>query len=90
MFNIDPPERTFEDNVRYLIDRMALECSTERTLEKMAEILEVHPTTISYWRSKGDVPPWRARWLETRFGRDLAPCEKLSKEIASKLAAPSV
>lgn len=86
MFNetVPPIERSFEENVRYLLDKLALEVSLERTLEKLAELAGVHPTTLSHWRTGGDVPAFQAKRLENRFGRELAPSDKLSKEIALK------
>lgn len=86
MLNLDQPpvERDFKENVRYILKRVALEVSVEGSLEKLAERMNVHPTTISHWMRQGDVPPFRARNLQAVFGLDLAPANKLSQEIADK------
>lgn len=80
-------ERSHEEDVRYLLKRLALEVTPEGTLEALATRIGVHPTTLSSWRGMGDVPAAKARWLQRIFGHH-APAARLCKEIRETHKTP--
>lgn len=82
MYEITEPERDFAENVRFRLKKLALEATKEGTLEKFAELIEKHPTTVSGWMTAGDVPDFQARRIEKRFGRDKIKAEELSLKLA--------
>jgi len=70
-------ERTPEENVRYLLKRIALEATRDGTIESLAARLGTHPNTIGAWMRKGYVPRLSAIKLEETFGPELAPADQL-------------
>lgn len=82
MLENNEPERDFAENVRFQLKKLALEATREGTLEKFAELIEKHPTTVSGWVTAGDVPDFQAKRLEKRFGRDRIQAETLSQKLA--------
>lgn len=70
--------RNPQEYVRYLLRRLAVEITKEGTLNALAEKINVDPTTIWRWSTRGAVPRRKAVWLQTTFGETLCPAEHLS------------
>lgn len=65
------------DIVRWHLARMARKADPENGhMTKLAELIEVHPTTISDWSAQGYVPFFQCKKLHKRFGK-LAPLDDL-------------
>lgn len=75
------PARSPQEQVRYLLKRLALEVTPEGTLEALADEIGVHRTTLSGWNTEGRVPLFKARHLNKRFGDELCPIEDLCPNI---------
>ena len=86
MLNIDPAtgelsiERSPDEDVRYLLKRLALDTTKEGTLAAFADLIGKDATTVSRWMTEGDVPAYAARHLQMRFGF-AAPARRLSREV---------
>jgi hypothetical protein len=74
-------ERSPEEQVRYLLKRLALEFTETGTLEELADDIGVHRTTMSAWMSAGRVPDHKARYLQRRYSNDFAPAHELCPGI---------
>lgn len=74
-------ERSPEEQVRYLLKRLALEFTESGTIEELALLIGVHRTTVSDWNTAGRVPEHKARYLQRRFGAGVAPAEELCPGI---------
>jgi DNA-binding transcriptional regulator YdaS (Cro superfamily) len=77
------PVRTFEENMRVAIKRLALEVTRNGTIEELGTLIGTHPVTVSTWISLGRVPPRKARFIESLFGREHVRAEELSPEISA-------
>jgi hypothetical protein len=69
-----PPER-----VSYILRRCALELHHLGELTLLAEEMGVTLNTVSRWKRIGYMPMTKARWLERRFGTELAPVNLLTR-----------
>ena len=73
-----------KERVKYLINRLALELfPPQGMLKDLADDIGVHPTTISLWLSAGSVPAPKARYMQRRYGVELAPAHELCREITA-------
>ena len=73
-----------KERVKYLINRLALEMfPPQGLLKNLADDIGVHPATISLWLSAGSVPAPKARYMQRRYGLDLAPAHELCREITA-------
>jgi hypothetical protein len=65
------------DIVRWHLNKMARKADPQNGhMTKLAEILELHPTTLSDWAAQGYVPHFQCKKLHKRFGK-LAPIDDL-------------
>jgi hypothetical protein len=65
------------DIVRWHLARMARKADPANGhFTKLAELIEVHPTTLSDWGSQGFIPFFQCKKLHKRFGK-LAPIDDL-------------
>lgn len=63
--------------IRWHLARMARKADPiNGHLTKLAELIEVHPTTLSDWGAQGYIPYFQCRKLHKRFGK-LAPIDDL-------------
>lgn len=76
-----PAFSSFEDEVRYLLNRLILEKTESNLAREFALLINRHPTTLSDWMRNGDVPRIAAQELERTFGAELAPANRLSKAL---------
>ncbi len=66
--------------VRWHLTRMARKVDPDNGhLSKLADALEMHPTTLSDWSAQGYIPHFQCRKLHKRFGK-LAPLDDLCPE----------
>ena len=76
-----PTFASFEEEVRYLLNRLILETTKTNLAREFALLINRHPTTVSDWMRNGDVPRVAAQELERTFGAELAPANRLSKTL---------
>jgi hypothetical protein len=63
--------------VAWHLRRMARKVDPDKGhLARLAEHIEVHPTTLSDWMSQGYIPMFQCKKLHRRFGK-LAPIDDL-------------
>lgn len=70
---------TGRQRVEYILRRCALELHYLGEFTLLAEEMGVSDTTLWRWRRAGHMPMTKARWLQRRFGRDIAPVEHLTR-----------
>lgn len=67
--------------VSYHLRLLALNLDPETGhLTKLAEEIEVHPTTLSSWIAQGYVPYFQFKKLRKRFGKKMVPLDDLCPE----------
>lgn len=76
-------ERSPEEQVRYLLKRLALETTQSGMLEELADDIGVHRSTVWAWNTAGRVPEHKARWLNRMYGDELCPLNELCPGIQS-------
>lgn len=68
---------TRSEIVSWHLRRMARKVDPENgLLSRLAEEIEVHPTTVSDWIAQGYLPSFQVKKLHRRFGK-LAPMDDL-------------
>jgi hypothetical protein len=66
------------DLVSYCLRLLALNVDPGNGhLTKLAEAIDVHPTTVSAWIGQGYVPMFQCKKLQKRFGQKAVPLDDL-------------
>ena len=78
-----PVARSFEENVKVLLNKLALDFTEGGTLEELATMIGVHPVTVYTWCKIGSVPPRKAAFIESVFGRDNVTAAQLNRHPAA-------
>jgi hypothetical protein len=70
-------KKTPQARVSYILRRCALELHHLGELTLLADEMGVSLNTVTRWAKVGRMPGTKARWLERRFGSDIAPHDQL-------------
>lgn len=76
-------ERSFEENVKIRLTKLALDYTEKGTLEELAWMIGVHPITVYTWSKVGSVPPRKARFIESTFGASVITAASLNKYLSA-------
>lgn len=87
--SVEPVSHDFHQNLKNTLKKLALDYTTHGTLEELALLIGVHATTVLTWCSIGNVPPKKARFIETIFGQDVVKAATLSRDLANASTQPS-
>lgn len=48
-------------------------------LQRLAKEMGVTPKVFRYWWTRGRIPRVKADWLQTRFGKEIADADQLTR-----------